>query len=159
MMKKVRENIEMVDGKKRVLTYGTFDLLHYGHVRFLRRAKALGDYLIAAVSTDEFNVLKHKTAYQSFANRREMIEAVRYVDEVIPEETWEQKVDDIKKYNIDIVVMGSDWEGSERFEYLKEYCQVVYLERTQGISSSQMKRELNLASTLKTEITAMEVQI
>lgn len=129
---------------KRVLTYGTFDLLHYGHVRFLKRAKELGTYLIVAVSTDKFNSLKHKTAYQSYENRKEMVEAVRYVDQVIPEESWEQKIRDIQRLNIDIVVMGDDWEGSERFEFLRPYCQVVYLKRTEGISSSQLKRKLHL---------------
>ena len=103
---------------KRVLTYGTFDLLHYGHIRLLKRAKALGDYLIVAISTDEFNAGKGKKAYHSYETRKEMLEAVRYVDLVIPEETWEQKIDDVKKYDVDIVVMGGDWRGSDRFEYL-----------------------------------------
>ena len=121
---------------KRVLTYGTFDLLHHGHIRLLKRAKALGDYLIVGLSTDEFNAVKGKKACYSYEIRKEVLEAVKYVDLVIPEKTWEQKVSDIKKYDIDIVVMGSDWSGSERFEYLKEYCRVIYLERTEGISSS-----------------------
>lgn len=129
---------------KRVLTYGTFDLLHYGHIRFLKRARALGDCLIVAVSTDDFNRRKNKFAYQSYENRREMVEAVRYVDAVIPEECWEQKKTDIERLDIDIVVMGDDWEGSERFEYLRQYCQVMYLPRTEGISSSQLKKNLKL---------------
>ncbi len=129
---------------KRVLTYGTFDLLHYGHINLLRRAKALGDYLVVAVSTDDFNELKGKKAYHNYETRKMMLEAVRYVDLVIPEENWEQKIDDVKKYDIDIVVMGSDWAGSDRFDYLKDYCEVVYLPRTEGVSTTQIKQELKL---------------
>ena len=129
---------------KRVLTYGTFDLLHYGHIRLLKRAKALGDYLIVAVSTDEFNAGKNKKAYHDYRTRKEMLEAIRYVDLVIPEETWEQKIDDVKKYDVDIVVMGGDWKGSDKFDYLKDYCELVFLDRTEGISTSQIKQELNL---------------
>ena len=101
---------------KRILTYGTFDLLHFGHIEILRRAKALGDYLVVAVSTDEFNAIKNKKAYHDYATRKKMLEAVRYVDLVIPEKNWGQKRDDVKKYEIDTVVMGSDWEGNENFE-------------------------------------------
>ena len=129
---------------KRVLTYGTFDLLHYGHINLLRRAKALGDYLVVAVSTDDFNEIKGKKAYHNYETRKMMLEAVRYVDLVIPEENWEQKIDDVKKYDIDIVVMGSDWAGSDRFDYLKDYCEVVYLPRTEGVSTTQIKEELKL---------------
>ena len=129
---------------KRVLTYGTFDLLHYGHINLLRRAKALGDYLVVAVSTDDFNGIKGKKAYHNYETRKMMLEAVRYVDLVIPEENWEQKIDDVKKYDIDIVVMGSDWAGSDRFDYLKDYCEVVYLPRTEGVSTTQIKEELHL---------------
>ena len=129
---------------KRILTYGTFDLLHYGHINLLKRAKALGDYLVVAVSTDDFNEIKGKKAYHNYETRKMMLEAVRYVDLVIPEENWEQKIDDVKKYDIDIVVMGSDWAGSDRFDYLKEYCEVVYLPRTEGISTTQIKEELSL---------------
>ena len=129
---------------KRVLTYGTYDLLHYGHINLLKRAKALGDYLIVAVSTDEFNALKGKAAYHNYNTRKMMLEAVRYVDLVIPEENWEQKINDIKRYEADIVVMGDDWAGSDKFDYLKEYCEVVYLPRTEGISTTQIKRELGL---------------
>ena len=129
---------------KRVLTYGTFDLLHYGHIRLLKRAKALGDYLIVAISTDEFNAIKHKKAYYNYETRKEMLEAIRYVDLVIPENNWEQKISDVLDYKVDVVVMGSDWEGSERFEYLRDYCDVVYLERTEGVSTTQIKKELNL---------------
>lgn len=130
---------------KRVLTYGTFDLLHFGHIRLLKRAKSLGDYLIVALSTDEFNKnAKDKKTYHSYETRKEMLEALRVVDLVIPEDNWEQKADDVKEYKVDVVVMGGDWAGSDRFEYLKEYCEVVYLDRTAGISTSQIKQELNL---------------
>lgn len=95
---------------KRILTYGTYDLLHYGHIRLLKRAKAMGDYLVVAISTDEFNAIKGKKAYHNYETRKEMLEAVRYVDLVIPEKNWEQKRDDVKDYKIDVVVMGSDWE-------------------------------------------------
>ena len=131
-------------GLKRVLTYGTFDLLHYGHVRLLRRAAALGDYLVVALSTDEFNAGKGKHSFYSYETRREMLEAIRYVDLVIPEECWEQKIDDVKKYDIDICVMGADWAGSDRFEFLREYCDLVYLDRTPGISTTQVKANLNV---------------
>ena len=129
---------------KRILTYGTFDLLHYGHIRLLERAKKQGDYLIVALSTDEFNEIKGKKAYHDFATRKKMLEAVRYVDLVIPEEKWEQKLDDVKKYFVDAVVMGSDWAGSDKFDYLKEYCEVIYLDRTEGISTTKIKQDLKL---------------
>lgn len=129
---------------KRVLTYGTFDLLHYGHINILRRAKELGDYLVVALSTDEFNAQKGKVAYHSYETRKKMLEAIRYVDLVIPEDNWEQKLDDVKTYHIDTVVMGSDWAGSDKFDYLKEYCDVVFLERTPGVSTSQIKNDLKL---------------
>lgn len=129
---------------KRILTYGTYDLLHYGHIRLLKRAKAMGDYLVVAISTDEFNAIKGKKAYHNYETRKEMLEAVRYVDLVIPENSWEQKRDDVKDYKIDVVVMGSDWEGSEKFECLRDLCDVVYLDRTKGISTTQIKKELNL---------------
>lgn len=133
---------------KRVLTYGTFDLLHYGHIRLLKRAKELGDYLIVALSTDEFNKLKGKKAYHNYETRKKMLEAIRYVDLVIPENTWEQKIDDVKKYYVDVTVMGDDWEGNEKFEELKEYCEVVYLPRTEGISTTKIKKELGLQNPL-----------
>ncbi len=129
---------------KRILTYGTFDLLHYGHIRILKRAKELGDYLVVALSTDEFNATKGKKAYHSYETRKKMLEAIRYVDLVIPENNWEQKIQDIKDYKIDVCVMGSDWAGSDKFDYLKEYCDVVFLERTPGISTSQIKNDLQL---------------
>ncbi len=129
---------------KRILTYGTFDLLHYGHIRLLQRAKALGDYLIVALSTDEFNEIKGKKAYHNYETREKMLEAVRYVDLVIPEENWEQKINDVKEYHVDVVVMGSDWAGSDRFDYLKDYCEVVYLDRTEGVSTTKIKKDLGL---------------
>ena len=129
---------------KRILTYGTFDLLHYGHIRLLKRAKELGDYLIVAVSTDEFNQIKGKKAYHDYNTRREMLEAIRYVDLVIPENSWEQKREDVLKYYVDVVVMGSDWAGSDKFDYLKDYCEVVYLDRTDGISTTKIKEDLGL---------------
>ncbi|MDD3305448.1 MAG: glycerol-3-phosphate cytidylyltransferase [Bacilli bacterium] len=127
---------------KKILTYGTFDLLHVGHINILKRAKELGDYLVVAVSTDEFNDSKGKKAYHSYEDRKQIVEAVKYVDLVIPEVNWEQKIDDIKNYDIDIVVMGGDWAGSDKFEYLKEYADVVYLPRTEGISTSLIKDDL-----------------
>lgn len=129
---------------KRILTYGTFDLLHYGHIRLLKRAKALGDYLIVALSTEEFNELKGKKTYHNYETRKEMLEALRYVDLVIPEENWEQKINDVREYKVDIVVMGSDWAGSDKFEYLNDYCEVVYLDRTDGISTTKIKKDLKL---------------
>ena len=127
---------------KKILTYGTFDLLHYGHIRLLKRAKELGDYLIVGLSTDEFNALKGKKSYHNYNVRKEMLEAIKYVDLVIPENNWEQKPDDIKEYRADILVMGNDWSGSDKFEYLKEYCDVVFLDRTDGISTTLIKEEL-----------------
>ncbi|MBQ9071781.1 MAG: glycerol-3-phosphate cytidylyltransferase [Bacilli bacterium] len=129
---------------KRILTYGTFDLLHYGHIRLLQRAKSLGDYLIVAVSTDEFNKIKGKKSYYDYETRKKMIESIKYVDLVIPEKKWNQKVLDIKKYKVDVIVMGSDWAGSEQFEYLKKYCEVIYLDRTEGISTSKIKEDMRL---------------
>ena len=127
---------------KRVLTYGTFDLLHFGHIEILRRAKALGDYLIVAVSTDDFNAIKGKRAYHDYETRKKMLEAVRYVDLVIPENDWNQKRNDVIKYSVDIVVMGSDWTNNEKFEILKDLCEVVYLPRTENISTTKIKKDL-----------------
>ena len=129
---------------KRILTYGTFDLLHYGHIRLLERAKKLGDYLIVALSTDEFNEIKGKKAYHNYETRKKMLEALRCVDLVIPEKCWEQKKDDVNEYKVDIVVMGSDWQNSDKFDYLKEYCEVIYLDRTEEISTTKIKKDLNL---------------
>lgn len=125
---------------KRVITYGTFDLLHRGHINLLRRAKELGDYLIVAISSDEFNALKNKQAFYPFEERKMVLEAVRYVDEVIPENTWEQKVQDVVNYQVDVFVMGDDWRG--KFDFLKEFCEVIYLPRTEGISTTVIKQKL-----------------
>jgi len=124
----------------KVITYGTFDLFHFGHLRLLQRAKALGDYLIVAVSTDEFNTLKTKKCTYPYTERASIVKAIKYVDEVIPEKNWEQKIFDIKKHNVDVFVMGSDWKG--KFDFLKDYCQVVYLNRTPNISSSYIKSSI-----------------
>lgn len=125
---------------KRVITYGTFDLFHYGHLNLLKRAKALGDYLIVAVSTDKFNTLKGKKCYFPYEIRKQIVEAIRYVDLVIPEDSWNQKEDDIKRYEIDTFVMGDDWKG--KFDELKTLCDVVYLPRTNGVSTTQIKDTL-----------------
>ena len=122
---------------KTVITYGTFDLFHVGHVRVLNRLKELGDRLIVGISTDEFNAQKGKMALMPYADRKEVLESVRCVDLVIPETSWEQKIDDIKKYDVRIFGIGDDWRG--KFDYLSGHCEVVYLERTYGISSSSIK--------------------
>ena len=127
---------------KRVITYGTFDMLHYGHINILRRAKEMGDYLVVVLSTDEFNWnSKQKKCYFTYEQRKQVLEAIRYVDLVIPENNWDQKISDVQDYKIDTFVMGSDWEG--KFDFLKDYCEVVYLPRTEGISTTQIKEDLN----------------
>lgn len=127
---------------KRVITYGTFDLLHYGHINLLRRAKALGDYLIVALSTDEFNWReKQKKSYFSYDERKAMLEAIRYVDLVIPEENWGQKKTDVEKYHVDVFVIGDDWTW--QFYFLRDQCEVVYLPRTPEISTTKIKTELH----------------
>lgn len=128
---------------KRVITYGTFDLLHYGHINLLRRAKQLGDYLIVALSTDEFNSReKNKKSYFTYEQRKQLLESIRYVDLVIPEENWEQKKTDMKEYHVDVFVIGDDWTG--KFDFLKETgVEVVYLSRTPEISSTQIKTDLH----------------
>jgi glycerol-3-phosphate cytidylyltransferase len=126
---------------KKVITYGTFDLLHYGHVNLLRRAKSLGDYLIVALSTDEFNAMKNKRAFFSYAERKMLLEAIRYVDLVISENSWEQKEADIKKYGVDTFVMGDDWAG--KFDFLRlAGCDVIYLSRTPAISTTEITRRI-----------------
>ncbi len=128
---------------KKVITYGTFDLLHYGHINLLQRAKALGDYLIVALSTDEFNSQeKNKITYFSYEERKRLLEAIRYVDLVIPEQNWEQKISDVKEFKVDTFVMGDDWKG--KFDFLKDYCEVVYLERTPEISTTKIKKDLKI---------------
>ncbi len=135
---------------KRVITYGTFDLFHIGHLKLLQRIKDLGDELIVAVSTDEFNNVKGKKTIIPYEQRAEIVRNIKCVDKVIPENSWEQKISDIKKYNIDIFAMGDDWEG--KFDFLKEYCEVIYLKRTEGISSTQLKNTLKVFSVSKDEI-------
>lgn len=127
---------------KRVITYGTFDLLHYGHINILQKAKQQGDYLIVALSTDEFNLKeKNKVCYFTYEERKRLLESIRYVDLVIPEENWEQKKTDCKEYHVDTFVMGDDWEG--KFDFLKEQgVEVLYFPRTPEISSSKMKDDL-----------------
>lgn len=125
---------------KKVITYGTFDLLHRGHINILRRAKELGDHLTVALSSDEFNAIKGKKAYHDYEHRKFILEAIRYVDKVIPEHRWEQKIDDVITQEIDVFVMGDDWKG--KFDFLKEYCEVVYLPRTEGISTTKIKEDL-----------------
>ena len=125
---------------KRVITYGTYDLLHYGHIELLRRASEMGDYLIVALSTDEFNQIKNKKSYYDYEQRKMMLESIRYVDLVIPEEGWGQKEKDVDRFDVDVFVMGHDWEGE--FDFLKDKCEVIYLNRTEGISTTKIKQEL-----------------
>ena len=132
---------------KKVITYGTFDLLHYGHIYLLKRARLLGDFLIVGLSTDQFNRIKGKECYMSFEKRKELLESIKYVDLIIAEESWEQKVSDIQKYNVDVFVMGDDWKG--KFDFLKDYCEVVYLPRTVGISTTKIKKDLQTAAFVK----------
>lgn len=127
---------------RKVITYGTFDMLHYGHIHLLRRAKALGDYLIVALSTDEFNRIKGKECYFTYDQRKLLLEAIRYVDLVIPETCWEQKKSDIREYHADVLVMGNDWTG--KFDDLKEFCEVVYLDRTPEISTTKIKTDMGV---------------
>lgn len=132
---------------KVVITYGTFDLLHYGHFEHLKKSKELGDFLIVGVSTDEFNKIKGKRAVYPYEKRAEMIGAIKYVDLVIPEKSWEQKIEDIKKYNVSILTMGDDWKGHEHFKELEKYCQVVYTKGaadSNRISSTKLRKGLGL---------------
>ena len=135
---------------KTVITYGTFDLFHIGHLKLLQRSKSFGTKLIVAVSTDEFNQIKGKKTIIPFQQRREIIKNIKCVDMVISENSWEQKIEDIKNYNIDIFAIGDDWEG--KFDFLKKYCQVIYLDRTTGISSTQLKNAVKSFFVSKEEI-------
>lgn len=140
--------------KKRVITYGTFDMFHIGHLKLLQRLATLGDELIVAVSTDEFNETKKKTVLIPYAQRAEIVENIKCVDKVIAEESWDQKIVDIKKYDISLFAMGDDWQG--KFDFLKEHCDVQYLSRTQDISTTQLKRSLtNFLSISKEDITGV----
>ncbi|MDQ0227134.1 glycerol-3-phosphate cytidylyltransferase [Metabacillus niabensis] len=127
---------------KKVITYGTFDLLHYGHINILQKARELGDYLIVAISTNDFNMIKGKNCYFSYSERKKLVESIKYVDYVIPEDSWDQKINDIITLNIDVFVMGDDWKG--KFDYLEEFCKVVYLPRTPDISTTKIKEDLGL---------------
>ena len=130
---------------KRVITYGTFDLLHYGHINLLRRAKEQEDYLVVAQSTDEFNFQKKKQkCYFSYEKRKQLLEAIRYVDLVIPEESWGQKITDIKEYQIDTFVMGNDWTG--KFDFIEDStaAKVIYLSLTPQISTTKIKKDLEI---------------
>lgn len=142
---------------KRVITYGTFDMFHVGHLKLLQRLKSLGDELIVAVSTDEFNELKGKKVMIPYEQRAEIVSSIKCVDMVIPENNWEQKIDDIKKYNVDIFAMGNDWEG--KFDFLEKHCEVVYLERTKDISTTKLKKSLSNFMSIPKEdiINAFEV--
>ncbi|MGD0492196.1 MAG: glycerol-3-phosphate cytidylyltransferase [Steroidobacteraceae bacterium] len=122
---------------RRVLTYGTFDLFHVGHIRLLERARSLGDYLIVGLSTDEFNLTKGKKSVFSYSERFTILGALKHVDKIIPENSWEQKLGDVIANKIDVFVMGDDWEG--KFDFLKPNCEVVYLPRTSGISTTYIK--------------------
>ena len=142
---------------KKIITYGTFDLLHYGHINLLRRAKALGDYLIVALSTDEFNWnSKQKKCYFAYEQRKQLLESIRYVDLVIPETCWEQKVSDVQEFKVDTFVIGDDWKGE--FDFLKDYCEVVYLSRTPEISTTQIKKELSKKADKTEPVVMSDVQ-
>jgi len=126
---------------KTVITYGTFDLFHIGHVRLFKRLSFLGDRLIVGISTDDFNLEKGKKSFFSYEERVEMIGSCKYVTQVFPESNWFQKKNDIIKYQADIFAMGDDWGG--KFDDLKEFCEVVYFPRTENISSTQIKNALS----------------
>ncbi len=125
---------------KKVITYGTYDLFHIGHLNMIKRAKELGDHLTVAVSSDVFNEGKGKTCVIKDTDRLAIVDAIKYVDHAILETSWEQKIEDVKKYDIDVFVIGDDWKG--KFDFLKEYCEVVYLSRTEGISTTELKAGL-----------------
>lgn len=127
---------------KTILTYGTFDLLHYGHIEYLKKAKEMGDFLVVGLSNDKFNEEKGKKSYYNYEMRKKMISAIRYVDLIIEQDSFEQKRDDILKYNVDVLVSSEDWYG--KYDYLKELCEVIYLPRYPGISTTKLKEELKL---------------
>lgn len=134
---------------KKVITYGTFDLLHRGHINLLRRAREMGDFLVVGLSSDEFNAVKHKKSFYSYEERKLVLEAIRYVDLVIPEHNWEQKQSDIREHGIDLFVMGEDWQG--KFDELGKLCEVVYLPRTEGVSTTQTKAMLRVTAESNVE--------
>jgi glycerol-3-phosphate cytidylyltransferase len=120
-----------------VITYGTFDLFHYGHIRLLKRARLLGDRLVVGLSTDEFNNIKGKAAHMAYIERHELLSSCRYVDEIFEEKCWEQKESDIFAFKANVFVMGDDWKG--KFDFLSPFCNVVYLPRTPEISSTELR--------------------
>jgi glycerol-3-phosphate cytidylyltransferase len=130
---------------RKVITYGTFDLLHHGHILLLQRAKALGDHLTVALSSDRFNSIKGKSSFFSFQQRKLILESIKFVDEIIIENSWEQKITDVQQLNIDVFVIGDDWEG--KFDFLTPYCEVVYLPRTEHISSTHIRDHYRMQST------------
>ena len=147
----MKKKLQKIKKKKVVITYGTFDMFHIGHLKLLKRLSKMGDYLIVGVSNDKFNESKGKKTMIPYKQRAKIVKSIKYVDKVIPEKNWEQKVKDIKKYNVDIFVMGDDWKG--KFDFLKEYCEVVYLPRTKDISTTQLKKSLtNFLSIPKEDI-------
>ena len=142
---------------KKVITYGTYDLLHYGHIRLLERAKALGDYLIVGVTADDFDKSRGKiNVQQSLMERIEGVKNTGIADEIIIEEYEGQKIDDIRRYGVDIFTVGSDWKG--KFDYLNEYCKVIYLERTKGVSSSELRSEKRKLRMISLEL-SLEMKV
>ena len=135
--------------EKVVITYGTFDMFHIGHLNLIKRLKKLGDRLIVAVSTDEFNALKGKKTVIPFEQRKAIVESIREVDFVIPEQTWAQKVDDIRNYNVATFAIGNDWAG--KFDHLSQFCEVRYLDRTEGISTTELKETLRRFTSIPKE--------
>jgi glycerol-3-phosphate cytidylyltransferase len=142
--------------EKIILTYGTFDLFHVGHLNLLNRLRELGDKLIVGVSTDDFNLQKGKSTIIPYEQRAKIVQSLKCVDEVIPESSWDQKITDIKKYQVSVFAMGDDWEG--KFDFLKEYCEVIYFKRTKDISSTQIKDTLNSITKIKDDfLKAIEI--
>jgi glycerol-3-phosphate cytidylyltransferase len=132
---------------KKVITYGTFDTIHFGHLKLLERAKNLGDFLIVGLSTDEFNALKGKKSLLNYEERKSYLKAIKYVDLIIPENNWEQKIEDIKKNHVDIFTMGDDWKGE--FDHLSKFCDIKYLERTASISSTLIRSSISEQDSLR----------
>lgn len=133
-----------MNSRRVVITYGTFDLFHIGHLNLIKRLRSLGDYLIVAVSTDEFNLSKGKRTIIPFSERIEIVRSIREVDLAIPENSWAQKIEDVRNYDVSVFGMGDDWEG--KFDFLKPHCEVIYLPRTESISSSSIKNDLGFFS-------------
>ncbi len=142
---------------KKIITYGTFDMFHIGHLNLFKRLKSMGDELIVAVSTDEFNSLKGKTTLIPYDQRSAIVASIKYVDKVIPEKSWEQKISDIQQYNCDVFAIGKDWEG--KFDFLKEHCEVLYLERTKDISTTQLKTSLNKVLSVSPEDISLAINV